>query len=33
MLVVLSGSVEIVRPGLAGEELIVVHAPGQFSGR
>ena len=32
MLVVLSGSVEIVRPGLAGEELIVVHAPGQFSG-
>jgi thioredoxin reductase (NADPH) len=32
MLVVLSGSVEIVRPGLSGEELIVVHAPGQFSG-
>src|SRR5258706_16457690 len=32
MFVVLSGSVEIVRPGLAGEELIVVHAPGQFSG-
>jgi len=32
MLVVLSGSVEIVRPGLAGEELIVVHAPGQFAG-
>ena len=32
MLVVLSGSVEIVRPGLAGEELIVVHMPGQFSG-
>jgi thioredoxin reductase (NADPH) len=32
MLVVLSGSVEIVRPGLAGEELIVVHLPGQFAG-
>jgi thioredoxin reductase (NADPH) len=32
MLVILSGSVEIVRPGLAGEELIVVHLPGQFSG-
>jgi thioredoxin reductase (NADPH) len=32
MFVILSGSVEIVRPGLAGEELIVVHEPGQFSG-
>jgi len=32
MFVVLSGSIEIVRPGLAGEELIVVHEPGQFSG-
>ncbi len=32
LLVVLSGSVEIVRPGLAGEELIVVHTPGHFSG-
>ncbi|HMH20051.1 MAG TPA: FAD-dependent oxidoreductase [Burkholderiales bacterium] len=32
MFVILSGSVEIVRPGLAGEELIVVHGPGQFSG-
>jgi thioredoxin reductase (NADPH) len=32
MLVILSGSVEIVRTGLAGEELIVVHLPGQFSG-
>src|SRR5258708_7457586 len=32
MFVVLSGSVEIVRPGLAGEQLIVVHAPSQFSG-
>ena len=32
LLVVLSGSVEIVRPGIAGEELIVVHTPGQFSG-
>lgn len=32
LLVILSGSVEIVRPGLAGEELIVVHTPGQFAG-
>jgi thioredoxin reductase (NADPH) len=32
MFVILSGSVEIVRPGLAGEELIVVHTPGHFSG-
>jgi thioredoxin reductase (NADPH) len=32
LLVILSGSVEIVRPGLGGDELIVVHTPGQFSG-
>jgi thioredoxin reductase (NADPH) len=32
MMVVLSGSVEVVRPGIAGEELVVVHMPGQFSG-
>src|SRR5882724_12723461 len=32
LFVILSGSVEVVRPGLAGEELIVVHMPGQFSG-
>lgn len=32
MLVILSGSVEIVRPGLEGEELIVVHTPGHFAG-
>ena len=32
LLVVLSGSVEVVRPGLAGEEFIVVHTPGHFSG-
>src|ERR1700704_1161735 len=32
MFVILSGSVEIVRPGLAGEESIVVHTPGHFSG-
>jgi thioredoxin reductase (NADPH) len=32
LLVILSGSVEIVRPGIAGEELIVVHMPGQFAG-
>ncbi|HUG97820.1 MAG TPA: FAD-dependent oxidoreductase [Gammaproteobacteria bacterium] len=32
MLVVLSGSIEIVRPGLAGEELITVHEPGGFTG-
>ena len=31
-LVVLSGAVAIVRPGLAGEELIVVHQPGHFVG-
>lgn len=32
MLVVLSGSIEIVRPGLAGEEPIVVHGVGEFTG-
>src|SRR6266705_3913327 len=32
LLLVLSGSVEVVRPGIAGEEPIVVHTPGQFSG-
>jgi thioredoxin reductase (NADPH) len=32
LMVVLSGSIEVVRPGLAGEELIVVHTPGHFSG-
>ena len=32
LLVVLSGSIEIVRPGLAGEELIVVHSAGGFAG-
>lgn len=32
MMVVLTGSIEIVRPGLAGEELVVVHTSGQFSG-
>lgn len=32
MLVVLSGSVEVVRPGLTGEEPVVVHEPGSFSG-
>jgi thioredoxin reductase (NADPH) len=32
LLVILSGSVEIVRPGIAGEELIVVHTPGHFAG-
>src|SRR5216684_227548 len=32
LFVILSGSVEAVRPGMAGEELIVVHTPGQFSG-
>jgi thioredoxin reductase (NADPH) len=30
--VVLSGSVAIVRSGLAGEDAITVHSPGQFSG-
>src|SRR6185503_7917108 len=32
MLVVLAGSIEIVRQGLAGEELVVVHEVGQFTG-
>jgi thioredoxin reductase (NADPH) len=32
MLVILSGSVEIVRPGMAGEELVVIHTPGHFAG-
>ena len=31
-IVVLSGSIEIVRPRLAGEELVVAFGPGQFSG-
>src|SRR5215216_3718165 len=31
-LVVLSGTVEIVRPGISGEELITVHEPGEFAG-
>jgi thioredoxin reductase (NADPH) len=30
--VVLSGTIEIVRPGLAGEELITRHAAGEFTG-
>jgi thioredoxin reductase (NADPH) len=32
LLVILSGSVEIVRPGIAGEELVVVHTAGAFAG-
>jgi thioredoxin reductase (NADPH) len=32
MLVVLSGSIEVVQPGLAGEVLIVVHSAGSFTG-
>ena len=32
MLVVLSGSIEVVQPGLNGEVLVVVHTPGSFSG-
>ena len=32
MLVVLSGSIEVVQPGLNGEVPIVVHAPGSFTG-
>src|ERR1700733_2677800 len=32
MCVVLSGSIEIIQPTLAGETLIVVHAPGSFTG-
>jgi thioredoxin reductase (NADPH) len=30
--VVLSGSVAIVRPGLAGEDAVTIHSPGEFSG-
>jgi thioredoxin reductase (NADPH) len=30
--VVVSGAVEIVRPGLTGEDAITLHVPGQFSG-
>ena len=32
LMVVLSGSVEIVRPGIAGEDLVTVHLPNQFAG-
>jgi thioredoxin reductase (NADPH) len=32
MLVVLSGSLEVVRPGLAGEEPVTIHEPGGFTG-
>ncbi len=32
LMVVLSGSINVLRPGLAGEELIVVHRAGQFAG-
>jgi thioredoxin reductase (NADPH) len=32
MCVVLSGSIEIIQPTLAGETLIVVHTPGSFTG-
>jgi thioredoxin reductase (NADPH) len=32
MYVVLSGSIEIIQPTLSGETLIVVHAPGSFTG-
>jgi thioredoxin reductase (NADPH) len=32
LLVVLSGSIEVVQPGIDGEVLIVVHTPGSFSG-
>jgi thioredoxin reductase (NADPH) len=32
LMVVLAGSIEVVRPGLQGEELVVVHTPGHFSG-
>ena len=30
--VVLSGALEVVRPGIAGDDLITVHGPGQFTG-
>jgi thioredoxin reductase (NADPH) len=32
MLVVLSGSIEVVQPGLSGEVLVVVHTAGSFTG-
>jgi len=32
MLIVLSGSIEVVQPGLSGEVLVVVHAAGSFTG-
>ncbi len=32
LLVVLSGSIEVVQPGIDGEVLVVVHTPGSFSG-
>jgi thioredoxin reductase (NADPH) len=32
LLVVLSGSIEVVQPGLNGEVLLVVHTPGSFTG-
>ena len=32
VLVVLSGSIEVVQPGLSGEVLVVVHTPGSFTG-
>jgi thioredoxin reductase (NADPH) len=32
MLVVLSGSIEVVQPGMSGEVLVVVHRAGSFSG-
>lgn len=32
MLIVLSGSIEILLPGLEGEEIVVIHTQGQFSG-
>src|ERR1700722_18578069 len=32
VLVVLSGAVEILRTGLAGEERVTLHGPGEFTG-
>jgi len=32
MLIVLSGSIEVVQPGLSGEALVVVHTAGSFTG-
>src|SRR5271169_5341626 len=32
MFVVLSGSIEVVQPGMNGETPVVVHTPGSFSG-